>query len=49
MCGYPLFSHPDGTIEIKRDLVMSEFVKQKFQISIDELVSEIEAVKYLLK
>ena len=49
MCGYPLFTLPDGTIEIKRDLVMSEFAKQKFQISIDELESEREAVKHLLK
>jgi hypothetical protein len=28
---------------------MSEFAKQKFQISIDELESEREAVKHLLK
>ena len=49
MSGYPLFTLPDGTIEIKRDLVMSEYAKQKFQISIDELESEREAVKHLLK
>ena len=49
ICGYPLFTLPDGTIEIKRDLSLSEFAKQKFQISIDELESEREAVKHLLK
>ncbi len=49
ICGYPLFTLPDGTIEIKRDQSLSEFAKQKFQISIDELESEREAVKHLLK
>ena len=49
ICGYPLFTLADGTIEIKRDLSLSEFAKQKFQISIDELESEREAVKHLLK
>ena len=49
ICGYPLFTLTDGTVEIKRDQSLSEFAKQKFQISIDELESEREAVKYLLK
>lgn len=49
ICGYPLFTLPDGAIEIKRDQSLSEFAKQKFQISIDELESEREAVKHLLK
>ena len=49
ICGYPLFTLTDGAIEIKRDQSLSEFAKQKFQISIDELESEREAVKHLLK
>jgi malate dehydrogenase len=49
ICGYPLFTLADGTVEIKRDQSLSEFAKQKFQISIDELESEREAVKHLLK
>jgi malate dehydrogenase len=49
ICGYPLFTLTDGTVEIKRDQSLSEFAKQKFQISIDELESEREAVKHLLK
>ena len=49
MCGYPLMTLQDGTIEIKRDLTLSEFAKEKFKISIDELESEREAVKNLLK
>ena len=49
ICGYPLFTLADGTVEIKRDQSLSESAKQKFQISIDELESEREAVKHLLK
>ena len=49
ICGYPLMTLQDGTIEIKRDLTLSEFAKEKFKISIDELESEREAVKNLLK
>ena len=39
----------DGSVEIKRDLVLSDYAKEKFQISIDELSSEREAVKHLMK
>ena len=49
ICGYPLITLSDGSVEIKRDIGMSEFAKKKFQISIDELESEREAVKHLLK
>ena len=49
ICGYPLITLSDGSVEIKRDVGMSQFAKEKFQISIDELESEREAVKHLLK
>ncbi|MDB4856544.1 malate dehydrogenase [Gammaproteobacteria bacterium] len=49
ICGYPLITLSDGSVEIKRDVSMSQFAKDKFQISIDELESEREAVKHLLK
>jgi malate dehydrogenase len=39
----------DGTVEIKRDITLSDFAKSKFQISIDELLEEKEAVKHLMK
>lgn len=38
----------DGSVEIIRDMTLSEFAKTKFAISIDELESEREAVKHLL-
>ena len=49
ICGYPLITLDDGTIEIKRDISLSDFAKSKFKISIDELISEREAVKHLMK
>jgi len=49
ICGYPLMTLSDGSVEIKRDLVLSNYAKEKFQISIDELSSEREAVKHLMK
>ena len=49
ICGYPLMTLQDGTIEIKRDITLSDFAKSKFQISIDELLEEKEAVKHLIK
>ena len=49
ICGYPLITLSDGSVEIKRDVSMSQFAKEEFQISIDELESEREAVKHLLK
>ena len=49
ICGFPLMRMDDGSIEIKRDLSLSNFAKERIQISIDELLSEKEAVKHLLK
>jgi len=49
ICGFPLMRMGDGSIEIKRDLSLSDFAKSKIQISIDELLSEKEAVKHLMK
>ena len=49
ICGYPLMTLADGSVEIKRDLVLSDYAKEKFQISIDELSSERESVKHLMK
>jgi malate dehydrogenase len=49
ICGYPLITLEDGEVQIKRDVTLSEFAKSKFQQSIDELESEREAVKHLLK
>ena len=39
ICGYPLITLDDGTIEIKRDISLSDFAKSKFKISIDDLIS----------
>ena len=49
ICGYPLMTLEDGTVDIKRDMALSDFAKSKFQISIDELLEEKEAVKHLMK
>ena len=49
ICGYPLVTLDDGSIEIRRDIALSEFAKSKFQLSIEELLSEKEAVKHLMK
>ena len=49
ICGFPLITDSDGNVTIKQCLELSEFAKQKFQVSIDELSSEREAVKHLMK
>ena len=49
ICGFPLITDNDGNVTIKQGLELSEFAKQKFQVSIDELFSEREAVKHLMK
>ena len=49
ICGFPLVTLSNGTIDIKRDIALSDFAKSKFQISIDELLSERDAVKHLMK
>ena len=38
----------DGRVDIKRDIALSDFAKSKFQVSIDELLEEKEAVKHLM-
>jgi malate dehydrogenase len=48
ICGYPLMTMPDKSIEIIRDVTLSDFAKERFDISIAELESEREAVKDLL-
>ena len=49
ICGFPLMRLDDGTIEIKRDLALSDYARKKIKISIDELLSERDAVKHLMK
>ena len=49
ICGFPLITQKDGTIDIKRDIALSDFGKTKIKISIDELLAEKEAVKHLMK
>ena len=49
ICGFPLSTDNNGKVSIKQGLELSEFAKRKFQISIDELSSEREAVKHLMK
>ena len=49
ICGFPLIADINGNVTIKQGLELSEFAKQKFQVSIDELSSEREAVKHLMK
>ena len=49
ICGFPLITDSDGNVTIKQGLELSEFAKQKFQVSIDELSSEREVVKHLMK
>ena len=49
ICGYPLITQKDGSVDIKRDIVLSDFAKSKFKISIDELLAEKEAIKHLMK
>ena len=49
ICGFPLMRLDDGTIEIKRDIALSDYASKKIKISIDELLSERDAVKHLMK
>ena len=49
ICGFPLITQKDGTVDIKRDIALSDFGKTKIKISIDELLAEKEAVKHLMK
>ena len=49
ICGMPLITTSDGSIEIVRDIVLSDFTKEKISISTNELIEERSAVKDLLK
>jgi malate dehydrogenase len=45
----PLRTLEDGNIEIVKDIVLSEFAKEKIKISTNELLEERAAVEDLLK
>jgi malate dehydrogenase len=49
ICGMPLRTLEDGSIEIVKDVVLSEFAKEKIKISTNELLEERAAVEDLLK
>lgn len=49
ICGFPLSTDGNGVVIIKKGLELSDFAKQKFQVSIDELISERQAVEHLMK
>tara|TARA_Y100000768_G_C23884019_1_gene636670 strand:+ start:104 stop:1102 length:999 start_codon:yes stop_codon:yes gene_type:complete len=49
ICGMPLITTSDGSIEIVRDIVLSDFAKEKISISTNELIEERSAVEDLLK
>ena len=44
----PLMTTPEGKVEIVRDVVLSDFAKEKIKISTDELINERAAVEDLL-
>ena len=46
--GFPLRSLGDGKVEIVQDIPLNDFAKSKIKITTEELMSEKEAVKYLL-
>ena len=48
MCGFPLMTTPDGEIEIIRDFTLSDNARSRLNISVNELLTEKEAVKDLL-
>ena len=48
MCGFPLMTTASGEIEIIRDLTLSDNARSRLSLSVDELLSEREAVKDLL-
>ena len=49
ICGMPLMTDQDGSIEIVRDIALSDFAVAKIKISTDELIEERSAVEDLLK
>ena len=48
MCGFPLMTTSGGEIEVVRDLNLSDKARSRLDVSIDELLSEKDAVKDLL-
>jgi len=44
-----MMTTPEGKVEIVRDIVLSDFAKEKIKISTDELIEERTAVEDLLK
>ena len=48
VAGVPLISDGQGQVNLVRDFSLSDFAKQRIQISIEELKSEKEAVADLL-
>ena len=49
ICGMPLMTESDGNVKIVRDIVLSDFAKEKIKISTNELIEERSAVEDLLK
>ena len=49
ICGMPLMTDQDGSVEIVRDIALSDFAIAKIKISTDELIEERAAVEDLLK
>ena len=47
--GMPLMTTSEGSVEIVRDIVLSDFAKEKIKISTNELIEERSAVEDLLK
>jgi len=45
----PLMTLSDGSVEIVKDLSLSDFAEEKIKISTDELIEERSAVQDLLK
>ena len=48
ICGMPLMTTSEGKVEIVRDIVLSDFAKEKIRISTNELIDERAAVEDLL-
>jgi malate dehydrogenase len=49
ICGMPLRTMENGSIEIIKDIILSDFAKEKIQVSTQELLKERAAVEDLLK
>lgn len=49
ICGMPLRTMENGSIEIIKDIILSDFAKEKIQVSTQELLKERAAVENLLK